>query len=114
MHIAAERRKHPRLARQFMVRYSLAGSSGQDDVSQVKDISLGGICLTTYKAFEKGAKLLLKIKLPGAEIMPTARVLDSRRLGTGTLVFCNTRLEFAEIKEADKQVLADRINTYLR
>ena len=113
MFAGSERRKNPRLNRQFMVRYSMTDDINQSDLTQIRDISLGGACLTTCKAFEMGTKLLLKIKLPGAEIMPTGKVLESKPLGT-SLGFCNTRIEFADIGEADKQILSNRLNAYLR
>jgi len=113
MFAGMERRRHPRLNRQFMVRYCAQGDNDQSDLSQLRDISLGGACLTTSKAFELGTKLLLRIRLPGAEIMPTAKVLESKALGTGR-TFCNTRVEFSDMGELDKEILTNRLTAYLR
>lgn len=113
MYTGLDRRKYSRLSRPFMVRYWIPESTEQADLSQVKDISLGGVCLTTYRVFEKGTKLVLEIKLPGAEIMPTGRVLESKQSAI-SLPICKTRLEFLDMEETDRQILDEKLDFFLK
>lgn len=113
MYTGLDRRKYFRLSRPFMVRYWVPESIEQADLSYLKDISLGGACLTTCKVFEKGTELVLEIKLPGAEIIPTGRVLESKQSAI-SLPICKTRLEFLDIKEADRQILKEKLDFFCR
>lgn len=109
----SERRRYPRLNQHFLVRYWMLGGVDETDLCQVRDISLGGIRLTTGKPFENGAKLVLKIRLPGGEIMPTGRVLESRQF-VKAMPVCDTRLEFSEINESERKTLGDTLDNYLK
>jgi len=113
MYTGLDRRKYSRLSRPFMVRYWTPESIEQADLSCLKDISLGGACLTTSRVFEEGTKLILEIKLPGADIVPIGRVLESKQ-STVSLPIYKTRLEFLEMKETDKQILNEKLDFFFK
>jgi len=59
-----EKRRAPRVARGFMVRYRRAGSGGQWAVSSLKDLSRGGARFSADIALEPGDTLDLQLMLP--------------------------------------------------
>lgn len=108
-----ERRKYPRLNCHFLVYYRMLEGNDEIDLSQIKNVSLGGMLLTTSKPFEKRAKLALKIRLPGVYIMPTGKVIESRQIGKVIPIY-DTRLEFSDIGESDRQILGETLDNYLK
>ena len=76
----AERRRHPRIAGRFIVSYRILDEADNVDISQTKNLSLGGMLLTTNRQFQVGTKLALEIRLPfdPDPIVLIARVIESR------------------------------------
>ncbi len=111
-----EKRRAQRAHVRFVVAVDALGSEdpGVRDVSQTKNISLGGMLLTTSTALEPNARFCLKVRLP-ARLQPVeieGQVLDSR-LATGQVY--DTRVQFVQLRqEADRQILTDTINYFLR
>ncbi|MDD4294212.1 MAG: PilZ domain-containing protein [Candidatus Omnitrophica bacterium] len=60
----AEKRKHPRASVNFVVNYSLKDSTPSYDLSQTKNLSQGGMMLTTNREFPVGTVLDMIIRLP--------------------------------------------------
>ncbi len=108
-----ERRKYPRLNCHFLVSYGVCGENCTLDVSQLKNISLGGVCFTAGEQFEKEATLALKIRLPffPDPIMATGRVIESRESVQGLIY--DTRLEFSSMDEYDTKILSKTLYNYL-
>lgn len=107
-----EKRKYPRLERAFLVYYTPLSGPQEFDLTQAKNISLGGLLITTSRPLEKGAGLSLKIRLPGNYYAnPTARVIDSYRVNPGTQ-FYNTRLQFSSMKDEERNAMSQVIERF--
>jgi c-di-GMP-binding flagellar brake protein YcgR len=109
-----ERRKHPRISARFIVSYRLMDEADNVDISQTKNLSLGGMLLTTNRQFNAGAKIALEIRLPfdPHPIMLIARVIESKEITKGLIY--DTRLEFLAVDENHRKVMVDTVNYYLK
>lgn len=109
-----EKRKYPRINARFVVSYRILREDGNVDISQAKNISLGGMLLTTNRKFEPGTVLALDIRLP-FDINPiiiTAKVIDSREV-TKDLIY-DTRIIFLDVDERHKNTIDQTVNFYLK
>jgi c-di-GMP-binding flagellar brake protein YcgR len=84
------------------------------DITQTKNISLGGMLLTTNRQFENGTNLALEIRLPfdPNPIMIIAKVLESREI-TKNLIY-DTRLMFLSVDEKHRKAISETVNYYLK
>jgi hypothetical protein len=92
--IGRERRKYPRLNAQFVISYKIKQIPNNFDLSQTKNVSQGGVLLTTNRKFIPGTILTLTVKFPfvSQRINLTATVVDSQEVAKNLLY--NTRLCF--------------------
>jgi c-di-GMP-binding flagellar brake protein YcgR len=109
-----ERRKHPRVLGRFIVSYRVFEEADNSDVTQTKNISMGGMLLTTNRKFEPGMKLALEIRLPfdPNPIMLIAKVMESREI-TKDLIY-DTRLEFLAVDERHRKIISQTVEYYLK
>lgn len=109
-----ERRKHPRIFGRFIVSYRVLEEVDSTDISQTRNLGLGGMLLTTNKKFEAGTNLALEIRLPfdPNPIMLIAKVLDSREISTNLIY--DTRLIFLAVDERHKRVINDTVSYYIK
>jgi len=109
-----ERRKHPRVSNRFIVSYRLLQEQDKVETSQTKNLSFGGMMLTTNHKFEPGTTLALEIRLPFAPnpITVIAKVLESHEV-TKDLIY-DTRLSFSGIDEKQRKVIMDTVGYYLK
>jgi c-di-GMP-binding flagellar brake protein YcgR len=109
-----ERRKHPRISARFIVSYRVLEESDSIDVSQTKNLSMGGMLLTTNRKFDPGTNLALEIRLPfdPNPIMLIAKVVDSREI-TKNLIY-DTRLSFLAVDERHRKVISQTVEYYLK
>ena len=109
-----ERRKYPRVSGRFVVSYRLLKNTDNLDISQTKNISLGGIMLTTNRFFAPGTKLALDIRLPyhTDPIMVIGQVLESREI-TKNLIY-DTRVQFIGVDKKYKNVLIQTVDFYIK
>lgn len=109
-----ERRGNPRVNGRFIVSYRVLEEDESIDISQTKNLSLGGMLLTTNRHFEAGTNLALEIRLPfdPNPIMLIAKVVDSREI-TKNLIY-DTRLSFLAIDERHKKAICQTVNYYLK
>jgi c-di-GMP-binding flagellar brake protein YcgR len=84
------------------------------DITQTRNISLGGMMLTTNRLFESGTKLALEIRLPfdPAPIMIIGKVVESHEI-TKDLIY-DTRLEFMAVDEKHRKVIQQTVDYYLK
>lgn len=77
-----QRRKAPRVAGNFVVAYRILEGEAKSDMTQTKNVSLGGMLLTTNRKFPVGAKLALEIRLPvdPSPIMLVGSVVESKEV----------------------------------
>jgi len=79
-----ERRKHPRVSKHFIVTYYDATiADAQHNVSQLKDISRGGVCFSSCVGLPKNTLLQILIKTPYL-----AETLSAK----GTVVYCAEKI----------------------
>ncbi len=109
-----ERRKYPRVSGRFIVSYRILEEYNNADISQTRNMSLGGMLLTTNRVFDPGTDLALEIRLPfdPNPIMLVGRVIESREI-TKNLIY-DTRLEFLAIDEKHRKVISETVDYYLK
>ena len=107
-----ERRKHQRVNGRFIVSYRIIDPDDVRDVSQTKNISLGGMLLTTNRHFSVGTNLALEIRLPfdPNPIMIIAKVAESHEI-TKNIIY-DTRLTFLAVDERHRKVINDTVCYY--
>ncbi len=109
-----ERRRHPRISARFIVSYRILEEANNVDVSQTKNVSLGGMLLTTNRKFDSGTTLALEIRLPfdPNPIMLIARVLESHQV-IKDLIY-DTRLQFLAVDDKHRHVINKTVDYYLK
>lgn len=109
-----ERRKSPRIAGRFIVSYRIFEDFDNTDITQTKNMSLGGMLLTTNRQFEPGTNLAIEIRLPfdPHPILLVAKVLKSHEV-TKNLIY-DTRLLFLSVDEKHKKIINDTVSYYLK
>lgn len=109
-----ERRKFARITGRFIVAYRVIDEINNIDISQSKNISLGGMLLTTNRQFRSGTNLSLEIRLPfdPDPIRIIAQVLDSKEI-TKNLIY-DTRLMFLTIDEKHRKIISETVDYYLK
>ena len=109
-----ERRKNGRVSGRFIVSYRILEDVNNADISQTRNIGLGGMLLTTNRQFEPGTHLALEIRLPfdPHPIMLIARVMESHEV-TKNLIY-DTRLMFLSIDDKHRKVINETVNYYLK
>lgn len=109
-----ERRKHPRINGRFIVSYRILEEIDNVDISQTRNLSTGGMLLTTNRQFEPGTNLALEIRLPfdPNPIMIIGRVLESREI-TKNLIY-DTRLMFLAVDERHRKIINETVGYYLK
>ncbi len=107
-----ERRKHHRISGRFIVSYRILQEQDNVDVTQTKNISLGGMLLTTNKHFARGTNLALEIRLPfdPNPIMLIGKVIESREISKDLIY--DVRLEFLAVDEKHRKVISQTVNYY--
>lgn len=109
-----ERRTYPRADGRFIVSYRVIPDNTNADISQTKNLSLGGMLLTTNCKFAAGTNLALEIRLPfdPNPIMIIAKVLESNEI-TKNIIY-DTRLLFLAIDEKHRAIIYGTVNYYLK
>jgi len=105
-----ERRKIPRAKGRFVVSYRVLEEEDNFDRTQTKNISMGGMLLTTNRKFAIGAKLALEIRLPldPDPIMLIASVAESKEV-VNNLIY-DTRLAFLAIDGKHRKVISKTVD----
>ena len=109
-----ERRKHPRINGRFIVSYRILEEVNNADISQTRNVCLGGMLLTTNRKFDPGINIALEIRLPfdPHPIMIIGKVLESREI-TRNLIY-DTRLMFLAVDERHRKVINETVDYYLK
>ncbi|MFA5093378.1 MAG: PilZ domain-containing protein [Candidatus Omnitrophota bacterium] len=109
-----EKRKYPRADGRFIVSYRVLPANDKFDITQTKNLSLGGMLLTTNCQFPAGTNLSLEIRLPfdPNAIIIIAKVLESKEVTKG--IIYDTRLIFLTIDEKHKKTISDTVDYYLK
>lgn len=109
-----ERRKFPRADGRFIVSYRVIPKSDVHDISQTKNLSLGGMLLTTNCKFPVGTNLALEVRLPfdPQVIKIIAEVLESKEITKG--IIYDTRLIFLSVDEMYREIIIETVGYYLK
>ncbi len=107
-----ERRKNPRVRGRFIVSYRVMNEINNVDISQTKDIGMGGMLLTTNMKFEAGTSLAVEIRLPFEKdpIMLIGKVINSTVITTDLIY--DTHLEFIAIDENHRSIINKTVGFY--
>ena len=97
MYKGKERRKYPRTEGTFIISYRILRKSDGFDLTRTKNVSQGGILLTTNRPFDKGTKLLMVIKFPFVmkRIEVVGDVVSSSQVVRGLIY--ETRIKFINL-----------------
>ena len=93
-----ERRKHPRIEKHFIITYfDLDKSDAEHCISQIKNISRGGICFSGSFAFIPGTRLQAMVKTPymGQTVNFETRVIDCEEKIPNTVYNIRAKIENA-------------------
>ena len=107
-----ERRNLPRIDANFVVSYRIKSESY--DLSQTKNLSQGGMLLTTNRAFDKGTLLAMIIRFPlvPQKIETTAEVVSSREVVKGLIY--ETRVRFLDLDQDFFTKLGEFIKSHFK
>lgn len=110
----ADRRKFPRIDGRFIVSYRILEESDNIDITQTKNLSLGGMLLTTNRQFDPGTNLAIEIRLPfdPDPIMLVGKVIESCEITKGLIY--DTRLMFLAVDEKHRGVITQTVMYYLK
>jgi len=108
-----ERRKHPRINVNFIVSYRILDQEEDNDLSQTKNISQGGMLLTTNRHFDSGVMLKMFIRLPLVKdkLVLIGRVIESKEVVKG--IIYETRIVFFNLEEQVNKILKQTVDTFL-
>lgn len=108
-----DRRKYKRIKKHFILTYwDMADARVKHDASQMKNISLGGMCLITAKPFDTGASLAIEMKTP---FISDLTHLEGKVLGSLEKiknVIYETRVEFYPLSAQAEFVLKKMMEYY--
>lgn len=93
-----ERRKHPRVEKHFIVTfYDLDKKDADHCISQLKNISRGGLCFSSSFSVPVGTRLQTMIKTPymGQAVHVVTRVVDSKEKVPNVIYDIRVKLEEA-------------------
>jgi c-di-GMP-binding flagellar brake protein YcgR len=109
-----DRRKYPRISGRFIVSYRIMNENDNIDISQTKNLSLGGMLLTTNRSFDPGTNLALEIRLPfdPHPIMLIGKVVESHEI-TKNLIY-DTRIAFLAVDENHRKIMNQTVDYYLK
>jgi|GEM_PF-4237862 len=115
-----EKRKYPRYEVKFLVKYKEADDSKPKwNVSQVKNLSLGGLAFISAEKYSQETTLVLKLQLPHAglesaknEILTLAKVkhVHEKHLGADSYIYF-TGVAFVEVDESNKSQIQAHISS---
>jgi hypothetical protein len=107
-----ERRQYSRIKKNYIIRFcEKSNPSLKFEVSQIENISKGGLCFTSTMAFNEGADLAIELRTPyvADTIYLEGHVLHSTETVKG-LLYAN-RLRFHDVTPESADVL-EKIEKY--
>lgn len=109
-----ERRKHARLDVNFVVSYRIKEAQGDFDLSQTKNMSQGGMLLTTNKEFGVGTHLAMILRFPliPHKIEVTGVVVGCKQIVRD--IIYETRIQFLDLDQEFFRKLGEFIKEHLK
>ena len=106
---APEQRRYPRRDASLLVGYQRKDGAAGYGIAQTRNVSLGGMLLTTAKAFPAGTRLAIRIRLPFRGlprlVQEAAEVVESTEFVRSLLY--ETRVRFVDLVEQSSRILRD-------
>ncbi len=106
---ALDRRRHPRRDASLLVRYCRTDTAGSYDITQTRNVSQGGMLLTTARALAPGARLTMtaRLCLQGLPrlVKVRAEAVASRELVRGFVY--ETRVRFLDQDSGSFRIFED-------
>ena len=109
-----ERRKYKRIKKNFLLTYyDKADPSKEYEITQLKNISMGGMCFITNQSFEPSIILAIKLRTPFLSDTTYIEgvVLESHEK-VGELLY-ETRLQFQQLNPQAEFLLAKLIEFFI-
>jgi hypothetical protein len=109
-----DRRKKPRTDANFVISYHLQREDANYDLTQTKNVSQGGMLLTTNRKFEKGTRLDMTMQFPFLDdkIQVVGEVVGSKEV-LKDLIY-ETRLMFYGLKGQYSEKLANFVKEHTK
>lgn len=107
-----ERRKHPRIERNFILNYYDKKDPVQKhEITQLKNISQGGLCFITTQPIKSSSSIGIALKTPyiAETVHLEGEILDSHEKIKGMLY--ETRLEFKSL-DSEAAILLTKLMEY--
>ncbi|MEW6173042.1 MAG: PilZ domain-containing protein [Bacillota bacterium] len=112
MYQGPERRRYPRLNIGFIVSHRVKDTDDHYYLSQTKNISQGGMLLTTGRQYDASTHLEMTLRFPfSRKIKVTGEVLESREIARN-LIWA-TRVQFLDMETIISQQLGDFVEAKL-
>jgi len=113
MYKGPERRKYPRVDATFVVSYRIKEVPDSYDLVQTRNISQGGMLITTNQYFEKGTQLALTIRFPfvSQKILATGEVVACKEVVKNLLY--ETRLKLLDLDMEVFQKIGEYVSKVL-
>lgn len=107
-----EKRRYPRISKNFVVSYKIYGEADNVDISQTKNVSEGGMLLTTNRLLESGTILAIEVRLPfiSFPIKLLGKILDSKEVAKNLIY--ETRLTFTYMDEQSKEFVKNAVSFF--
>ena len=109
-----ERRKYERISKSFILSYfDLKNPKHKYEITQLKNISLGGMCFITGRSYETSTKLGIELKTP---FLAGTTHLKGVVLGSNEKMkdkIYETRLQFEPLETEAKILLGKLINLFI-
>ncbi len=109
-----ERRKYPRVDANFVISYRIKEVPDYYDLVQSKNVSQGGMLITTNQYFEKGVILSLTIRFPFVpqKIEATGEVVDCKEVVKNVLY--DTRIKFIDLDMSIFEKIGEYVKNLLK
>lgn len=108
-YVGPERRKYSRVNANFIVSYRIKKETADYDLTQSKNVSQGGMLLTTNKLFANGTLLELTIRFPfiSERIKVVGAVMSCREVARNLIY--ETRINFLDLDQNFFQKIGEYI-----
>ena len=104
-----DQRRHPRRDASLVVSYRPELPTAVDDITHTRNVSQGGMLLTTARAFEPGVQLAVQVRLTPRSSLHlaegTAEAVTSKEL-VRSLIY-ETRVRFIDVDERSLQIIGE-------
>lgn len=113
-YVGSDRRKFERLSKTFIVSYRVLQEEDNYDLTQTKNVSVGGMLITTNRKFASGTILSVDIRLPFLlePLNLKGCVVESKEV-VKNLIY-DTRMELTNISSDTREVINKTVVYHLK